>query len=344
MRVSRLQQCPAAVAVPKRPCAGFSAVYTAQPAAKFVLIEAIGRFRRGRLREHRDGHADDRDLPAGDIGEADLLEALFEDASIDAVIHFAGSIIVPESVSDPLKYYHNNTGNTQALISACVRHGVKNFIFSSTAAVYGNPQTVPVPEDAPLEPISPYGRSKLMSELILRDVAAAHDFRYAALRYFNVAGGDPAGRTGQSTANATHLIKVACEAALGKRDELVVFGSDYATSDGTGIRDYIHVSDLVAAHRLALDHLRTSGQSAVLNCGYGHGASVLQVVEAVKRVAGIDFAVRQAERRPGDAAKIVAKADMARTLLGWQPRHDDLDVIVRHALDWEKHLSERNRG
>ena len=283
-------------------------------------------------------------LVTGDIGDADLLDGLFEDRSIDAVIHFAGSIIVPESVSDPLEYYHNNTCNSHTLISACVRHGVKNFIFSSTAAVYGNPQTVPVPEDAPLAPISPYGTSKLMTEQILRDVAAAHDFRYAALRYFNVAGADPAGRTGQSTANATHLIKVACEAALGTRDELVVFGTDYATADGTGIRDYIHVSDLVTAHRLALNHLRASGESVVLNCGYGHGASVLQVVDAVKRVAGIDFAVRRADRRPGDAAEIVARADMARKLLGWQAQHEDLDVIVRHALDWEKHLSTRNRG
>lgn len=283
-------------------------------------------------------------LVVGDIGDGDLLDRLFEDGSIDAVIHFAGSIIVPESVSDPLKYYRNNTCNSEALIGACVRHGVRNFIFSSTAAVYGNPQTVPVAEDAPLAPISPYGTSKLMSEQILRDVAAAHDFRYAALRYFNVAGADPAGRTGQSTANATHLIKVACEAVLGMRDELVVFGTDYATADGTGIRDYIHVSDLVAAHRLALSHLRANGESAVLNCGYGHGASVLQVVEAVKRVAGTEFAVRRAERRPGDAAEIVARADMARSLLGWQPQRDDLDVIVRHALDWEKYLSERNRG
>ena len=283
-------------------------------------------------------------LIIGDIGDADLLDRLFEDGSIDAVIHFAGSIIVPESVSDPLKYYRNNTCKAHVLISACVRHGIENFIFSSTAAVYGNPQAVPVPEDAPLAPISPYGTSKLMTEQILRDVAAAHDLRYAALRYFNVAGGDPAGRTGQSTANATHLIKVACEAALGKRDELVVFGTDYATADGTGIRDYIHVSDLVAAHRLALDHLRASGESAVLNCGYGHGASVLQVVDAVKRVAGVDFIVRQADRRPGDAAEIVAKADMARSVLGWQPHLDDLDTIVRHALDWERHLSTRNLG
>ncbi len=251
---------------------------------------------------------------------------------------------MPESVTNPLKYYQNNTCNAQTLIAACVRHGIRHFIFSSTAAVYGNPQTLPVAEDAPLEPISPYGASKLMTETILRDVAAAHDFRYMALRYFNVAGADPAGRTGQSTTNATHLIKVACEVAMGKRNELVVFGSDYATTDGTGVRDYIHVSDLVAAHRLALDRLRDGSESAVLNCGYGHGASVLQVVEAVKRVAGIDLAVRRADRRPGDAAEIVAKADRARTVLGWLPQHDDLDVIVRHALDWEKHLSTRNRG
>ncbi len=283
-------------------------------------------------------------LVTGDIGDADLLNSLFEDGSIDAVIHFAGSIIVPESVGDPLKYFRNNTCNTLTLIEACIRHGVKHFIFSSTAAVYGNPQIVPVREDAPLDPISPYGRSKLMSEQILCDVAAAHDFRYAALRYFNVAGADPAGRTGQSTANATHLIKAACEVALGKRDELVVFGTDYATRDGTGIRDYIHVSDLVAAHRLALDRLRAGGQSAVMNCGYGHGASVLQVVDAVKRAAGIDFAVRLADRRQGDAAEIVASADLARKNLGWRPQHDNLDTIVRHALDWENHLSTRNLG
>ncbi len=281
-------------------------------------------------------------LVIGNIGDPDLLDSLFEDGSIDAVIHFAGSIIVPESVSDPLKYYLNNTCNAHTLISACVRHSIRNFIFSSTAAVYGNPQTVPVPEDAPLKPISPYGTSKLMTEQILRDAAAAHDFRYAALRYFNVAGGDPAGRTGQSTTNATHLIKVACEAALGQRDELVVFGTDYPTSDGTGIRDYIHVSDLVAAHRLALNRLRAGAESVAMNCGYGHGASVLQVVDAVKRAAEVDFAVRQADRRPGDAAEIVAKADMARSLLDWQPQHDELDTIVRHALAWERHLSSRN--
>ncbi|ADZ71453.1 UDP-glucose 4-epimerase GalE [Polymorphum gilvum] len=282
-------------------------------------------------------------LVTADVGDLATIEAVIEAHGIDAVIHFAGSIIVPESVADPLKYYRNNTAASRSLIEACVNKGVGTFIFSSTAAVYGDPVSVPVDEDAPLAPLSPYGTSKLMTELMLRDVAAAHAFRYTALRYFNVAGADPEGRTGQATKNATHLIKVACETALGKRDEMAIFGTDYATPDGTGVRDYIHVSDLVEAHRLALSRLRTGGDSLVMNCGYGEGYSVRQVIDAVKAVSGIDFAVRIAPRRAGDSPRVVAASERVRRELGWVPHHDDLETIVRHALAWEQSLTARNR-
>lgn len=274
----------------------------------------------------------------GNVGDRALLDRVMDDHDLDAVIHFAGSIVVPDSVADPLGYYHNNTVNSRELIAACIAHRVPRFIFSSTAAVYGTPQTVPVPEDAPLEPISPYGASKLMTEWMLRDTALAHDFEYVALRYFNVAGADPKGRAGQSTARATHLIKVALEAVTGARDHVQVFGDDYDTPDGTGIRDYIHVSDLAAAHLAALDHMRRGNKGGPFNCGYGHGASVLEVLETVQRVSGRTIDVRHAPRRAGDPAELVSDATRLRTRLDWQPELDDLAVIVEHALRWEERL------
>ena len=277
-------------------------------------------------------------LVVGDAGDQGLVQALIRKHGIDAIIHFAGSIVVPESVADPLGYYHNNTVKSRSLIEAAVLGGVKNFIFSSTAAVYGNPEVMPVAEDARLRPESPYGTSKLMTELMLADTARAHDFRYVALRYFNVAGADPRGRTGQSTPRATHLIKVACESATGKRTGMEVFGTDYATRDGTCIRDYIHVTDLARAHSAALDYLRRGGTSEVLNCGYGRGFTVLEVIAAVKKASGVDFGVKMSPRRPGDAEQIIAKADRIRETLGWQPRLENLDTIVTQALAWEKHL------
>lgn len=287
--------------------------------------------------------ADTATLVTGDVSDDALLDQLMGNDEIDAVIHFAGSVIVPESVSDPLKYYRNNTGNSRNLIEACVRNGVRNFIFSSTAAVYGDPEEVPVSEEAALKPLSPYGMSKLMTEVMLADTAAAHDFRYTALRYFNVSGADPKGRTGQSTANATHLIKVACETALGKRDHLSIFGTDYDTPDGTGVRDYIHVSDLTEAHALALKHLRKANTSQVMNCGYGKGFSVREVIGAVQRASNKTIKVIEEPRRAGDSSKVVARADKVRSTLNWQPRYDDLDTIVSHALAWEDGLSRRNR-
>ncbi len=278
-----------------------------------------------------------------DIGDKDAVTGIMRRHGIETVIHFAGSIIVPESVENPLKYYRNNTVNTQSLLEACVETGVKHFLFSSTAAVYGDPEVIPVPEDAPLAPMSPYGTSKLMTEFMLRDVCAAHDLKYTALRYFNVAGADPKGRSGQATLNATHLIKVASETALGKRDSMSVFGRDYDTSDGTAVRDYIHVSDLATAHRLAVERLRRGGDSAVMNCGYGRGFSVLEVIDAVKKVSGVDFSVVDAPRRAGDSPKVVADSTRARSELQWQPEHDDLEEIVRNALNWEDSLSRRNR-
>ena len=274
-------------------------------------------------------------LVVGDVGDQDLVRTVLKKYNISAIVHFAGSIVVPDSVADPLGYYLNNTVKSRALIEAAVTTGIKHFIFSSTAAVYGNPATTPVDEDAPLVPVSPYGSSKLMTEMMLADTARAHDLRYVALRYFNVAGADPQGRSGQSTPRATHLIKVACETALGQRPHLEVFGTDYPTRDGTCIRDYIHVSDLIAAHMAALRHLRTGGTSDVFNCGYSRGFTVLEVIEAVKRVSGTDFPVRLSGRRAGDPAAIVAASEKIRSKFGWQPQHDDLDEIVAHALAWE---------
>jgi UDP-glucose 4-epimerase len=281
-------------------------------------------------------------LVVGDMGDADLVAATIRTHGIKAIAHFAAKIVVPESVADPLGYYLNNTVKTRALLEAAVKNGVEQFIFSSTAAVYGEPTTMPVAEDIALNPMSPYGRSKLMSEWMLQDVAKSHPLRYIILRYFNVAGADPRGRSGQSTANATHLIKVACQAALGQRLYMEVYGTDYATPDGTCLRDYIQVSDLAQAHCDALTHLRKGGESLILNCGYGMGYSVNQVIEVVKEVSGNDFEVRYAPRRAGDPAAIVAKASRIREHLGWTPKNDDLKAIVRQALNWEDHLKKRN--
>jgi len=281
-------------------------------------------------------------LHVGDIGDTALVRQIIADHAVDAIIHFAGSIVVPESVADPLGYYENNTGKTRSLLEAAVKAGVPHFIFSSTAAVYGSAGLEPILEDARLAPESPYGRSKLMTEWMLRDTAAAHPLRFTALRYFNVAGADPKGRTGQSTPGATHLIKVACETATGKRASMQVFGDDYATPDGTCVRDYIHVSDLAAAHRLALQRLRAGGDNLVANCGYSRGYSVLEVIDSVRRVHGADFAVNMGPRRPGDAASVVADSQLARRELGWAPQHDDLDGIVASALKWETILAKKN--
>ena len=277
-------------------------------------------------------------LVVGDVGDETVLRDLFKSQPIEAVIHFAGSIVVPDSVSDPLGYYHNNTVKSRTLIAAAIEAGVKQFIFSSTAAVYGDVKENPVAETAALAPMSPYGTSKLMTELMMRDAAVAHDFRYVALRYFNVAGADPAGRSGQSTPRATHLIKVACETALGKRSHMQVFGTDYPTQDGTCIRDFIHVKDLARAHVAALKHLRSGARSDVFNCGYSKGYSVLQVIEAVKRASGKSFDVRLSPRRPGDPPAIVSASAKIRAALGWVPEHDDLDRIVAQALAWESRL------
>lgn len=278
----------------------------------------------------------------GDIGDQDLVERVIAEHGITALAHFAARIVVPDSVSDPLGYYFNNTVKTRALIESAVRAGVKHVIFSSTAAVYGEPPVSPVPEEIALNPINPYGRSKLMSEWMLQDAAKAHGLNYVALRYFNVAGADPKGRSGQSTPNATHLIKVASQAALGQREILTVFGTDYATPDGTCVRDYIHVTDLARAHLAALDHLRGGGESLTLNCGYGRGYSVKQVIDVVKKVSGVDFPVALAGRRDGDPASLIARADRIRDTLGWQPQHDDLEQIVGQALAWEEKLRTRN--
>jgi UDP-glucose 4-epimerase len=281
---------------------------------------------------------EDATLVVGDIGDAGLVKRVIAEHDVSAIVHFAGSIVVPESVADPLGYYDNNTVKSRSLIATAIESGVRHFIFSSTAAVYGNPAENPVSENAVLQPMSPYGRSKLMTEWMLADAAHAHDFNYVALRYFNVAGADPEGRSGQSTPRATHLIKVACEAALGKRSHMQVFGTDYPTPDGTCIRDYIHVTDLARAHLEALEYLREKDTSNIFNCGYSKGYSVLEVVEAVKRVSSVGLNVRLAERRPGDPAAIVAASTKIRRTLGWTPQHDDLDKIVSQALNWEKRL------
>ncbi|MGM4908286.1 UDP-glucose 4-epimerase GalE [Rhizobium sp. 768_B6_N1_8] len=279
----------------------------------------------------------------GDVAGPDVLKKIFIENDIEAIIHFAGSAVVPVSVSDPLSYYDNNSGKTRALLSAAIKAGIRNFVFSSTAAVYGQQKgSVPVKETAPLNPENPYGQSKLMTEMMLRDASAAYDFSYVALRYFNVAGADPQLRTGQSTSGATHLIKVACEAALGKRDSIAVYGFDYPTHDGTGVRDYIHVSDLTAAHLKALQHLRQGSGPLVANCGYGNGYSVLDVLNMVTRLNGHSFKINMAPRRPGDAASVVADATLARRVLDWTPKHDSLETIVRSSLDWELFLMNRS--
>ena len=277
----------------------------------------------------------------GDIEDAELLARIFAEQGTRAVMHFAGSIVVPESVEKPLEYYHNNTVKSRALIAAAVKAGVPHFIFSSTAATYGIPEVSPVTEDTPQRPINPYGWSKLMTERMLADTAAAHPLNFCALRYFNVAGADPQGRSGQSTAGATHLIKVAVEAALGKRDSVAVFGTDYATPDGTGVRDYIHVSDLAAAHVLALEALIADpARSLTMNCGYGRGFSVLEVLDAVDRVTNLKIERVVAGRRAGDPDSLISDPSRLKATLPWEPRHAELDEIVTHALAWERKLAD----
>jgi len=283
-------------------------------------------------------------LLQGNIGQRALVADTLKRYDVDSVIHFAASIVVPESVERPLDYYRNNVTNSLHLIEACVAHGVRYFIFSSSAAVYGQPATVPVPEDAPTAPLNPYGTTKLMVEWILRDTAAAHRLRYAALRYFNVAGADAGGRAGQVSRESTHLIKTACEAALGARPEIAIYGTDYPTPDGTCIRDYIHVSDLADLHVLALRRLQEGGGSFVVNCGYGRGYSVREVLSAVERINGQRLKVREAPRRPGDAPSLVADTRRLSELLDWRPRADALDDIVRTALAWERRLASPSRA
>ena len=280
----------------------------------------------------------DTPLVVGAIGDRPLVAGLLREYGIDTVMHFAAFTIVPESVRDPLKYYGNNVCGTRNLLQCCAESGVRHFVFSSSAAVYGTPAGDLAAEDSPTAPINSYGTSKLVSEWMLRDLAIATALRYVALRYFNVAGSDMGGRIGQATPGATLLIKVASEASVGKRPHVSVFGTDYPTPDGTGIRDYIHVEDLAGAHLAALDHLRRDGASAVLNCGYGHGYSVREVLDSVQRVAGRKLVIREEPRRAGDPAVLVAKADRIRELLGWSPKLDDLDTIVRSSLDWEARL------
>ena len=278
----------------------------------------------------------------GDIADSELVARIIETYKIEAIMHFAGSVVVPESVENPLKYYHNNTANSRALIDSAIAGGVRHMIFSSTAATYGIPKDSPVHENMPTVPINPYGTSKLMTEMMLRDVAAAHDFNYCALRYFNVAGADPDGRSGQSTIGATHLIKIAVEAALGKRAAVSVFGTDYDTEDGTGVRDYIHVSDLAAAHVIALEALIADpATSHTLNCGYGHGYSVMQVLDAVDRVTNNKLVRNMEGRRSGDPDALISDNSAIMSRFGWQPKYDDLDQIVQHALAWERQLDVR---
>ncbi|GAB4363723.1 MAG: UDP-glucose 4-epimerase GalE [Kiloniellaceae bacterium] len=276
----------------------------------------------------------------GDAGDGALVESLIARHRIGSVIHFAGSILVEQSVREPLLYYANNVAVSRSLLEACQRAGLRHFIFSSTAAVYGAPEQVPIPEDAPTRPINPYGNSKLVIEWMLRDLAAASDLRYVALRYFNVAGADPEGRSGQLGPVATHLIKIASQVVAGLRESIAVFGDDYATPDGTCVRDYIHVSDLAAAHLAALDYLEAGGGSCSLNCGYGHGYSVREVLAAVERVTGRALNARRAPRRPGDPPSLVADVTALRRTLDWTPRHDDLDAIIASAVAWEKSLAD----
>jgi UDP-glucose 4-epimerase len=280
----------------------------------------------------------------GDAADENLVEGVIAAHSVESIVHFAGSVVVPDSMRDPLAYYRNNTMTTRSLLNAAVKCGVNRFIFSSTAAVYGNPDQVPVPEDAPTRPMSPYGSSKLMTEIMLHDVAAAHGMNYVVLRYFNVAGADPLARIGLSTAGATHLLKIAVEAATGQRAKIDVFGTDYPTPDGSAVRDFIHVSDLAQAHRAALSYLRGGGASATLNCGYGRGYSVLETIEAVRRVSGRNFAVQYAPRRPGDIMTMIADTSRIRSVLDWTPQYDDLETIAAHALAWEEKLFRERHG
>jgi UDP-glucose 4-epimerase len=287
----------------------------------------------------REAVAEQAKLVVGDVGDADLVSRLIAEHGINAIMHFAASTVVPESVAKPVAYYRNNTVNSLALVDAAIRGGVRHFVFSSTAAVYGNPDAELVAEDVAPQPMSPYGTSKLMTEMILRDAATASGLSYVVLRYFNVAGADPELRTGQSTRAATHLIKVAVQAALGIRNGMEIYGTDYPTPDGTCVRDYIHVCDLVSAHIKALDYLRGGGASATLNCGYGHGSSVHEIIAAVRRVSGSNFAAAPRPRRAGDPAAVVADSGRLRQLLSWAPAYDDLDTIVGHALAWERKLN-----
>jgi len=280
----------------------------------------------------------------GDAADENLVEGVIATHRVESIIHFAGSVVVPDSMRDPLAYYRNNTMTTRSLLNATVKSGVSRFIFSSTAAVYGNPDQVPVPESAPTRPLSPYGSSKLMAEIMLHDTASAHGISYVALRYFNVAGADPQARMGLATVGATHLLKIAVEAATGQRAKIDVFGTDYPTPDGSCIRDFIHVSDLAQAHRAALSYLRTGGASMTLNCGYGRGYSVLETIEAVRKVSGRNFAVQYGPRRPGDIMTMIADTSLIRATLDWTPQYDDLETIARHALAWEEKLSREHGG
>src|SRR5882724_6754411 len=280
----------------------------------------------------------------GDAADENLVEGVIAAHAVESIVHLAGSVVVPDSMRNPLAYYRNNTMTTQSLLNAAVKGGVNRFIFSSTAAVYGNPDQVPVQENAPTRPLSPYGSSKLMTEIMLHDVASAHDMSYAVLRYFNVAGADPLGRIGLATVGATHLLKIAVEAATGQRAKIDVFGTDYPTPDGSCIRDFIHVSDLAQAHRAALSYLRGGGPSVTLNCGYGRGYSVLETIEAVRRISMRNFAVQHASRRPGDIMTMVADTSRIRALLDWTPQYDDLDTIAAHALAWEEQLFRERTG
>lgn len=284
------------------------------------------------------------DLVVGDTGDASLVSRLLREYEVDTVMHFAAFTIVPESVSEPLKYYRNNTCSTRSLLECCVAHGVQHFIFSSTAAVYGLPEGGICDETTPTQPINPYGQSKLMSEHMLRDVCQASLMRAAVLRYFNVAGSDPDGEIGQSTPGATLLVKVAVEAAVGTRDSVAIFGTDYTTPDGTGIRDYIHVSDLASAHLAALEYLANGGNTLTVNCGYGHGYSVREVLDAVNRIGNIELAVRECPRRAGDPDMLISRAERIKNVFAWEPRYDKLDDIVATSLAWERKLLGRRNS
>src|ERR1700743_2828687 len=280
----------------------------------------------------------------GDAADENLVEGVLAAHDIESIIHLAGSVVVPDSMRDPLAYYRNNTMTTRSLLNVAVRCGINRFIFSSTAAVYGNPEQMPVPEIAPTRPLLPYGSSKLMTEIMLHDTASAHGMSYVVLRYFNVAGADPIGRVGLATVGATHLLKIAVEAATGQRAKIDVYGTDYPTPDGSCIRDFVHVSDLVQAHRAALAYLRNGGSSVTLNCGYGRGYSVLETIEAVRRVSGRNFAVQYAPRRPGDIMTMVADTSRIRATLDWTPQYDDIENIAQHALAWEEKLFRERDG